>query len=220
MPSRLTYFPRLVRRARYTSQSKYNRYRNEIREDSKFRCVYCDVHELELGCDPETRDQRMTLDHLRPQSLYNHLKNDPCNLVLSCGTCNQKKADDWPAYGTSSTVNRNAGYLDPFEVDRTNFFRVEDDGSLTPLQPPATYMIRSLALNRPAARRIRRRRKLLHDNLVSVEKYLDRKARKIEYLLQDETLSEVVVVQYKKRLYELRFIQASLESVEHLIKLY
>lgn len=101
----------------------------------------------------------MELDHFRPKSknFYPHLKNDPFNLLLSCRSCNGKKRDDWPAgTGTNDTHVNGVGYIDPFD-DRQLYFEVDPDGRMLAKQPPASYAIDQLALNRPLAVSVRHR---------------------------------------------------------------
>jgi hypothetical protein len=150
------FFPPLTRRAEYTGEAGiagYRRYRAEIRADCVRRCVYCDCPEDLLGGGP-----MMELDHFRPQKHYPDLDNDPTNLVYSCRSCNNKKRADWPAgKGAAATHVGGEGYLDMFAVQRNIYLHVVDSGELQALQPPAMYLIRRLALNRPLMRYLRRR---------------------------------------------------------------
>ena len=58
------FYPEKKRRTAYSRTKKgkyysnYSYYRQEIREDSLFRCVYCDIHEFENG-----GEDHMNLDH-------------------------------------------------------------------------------------------------------------------------------------------------------------
>jgi hypothetical protein len=72
---------------------------------------------------------------------------------------------DWPALGTAGTVHRGCGYIDPFQEDRNDYFEVLPNGELKGLKPPADYMIRMLALNRPAPRLVRQKRELAYQSL-------------------------------------------------------
>ncbi len=219
MPSDLIYFPKLSRRNNYPAHNRYRKYRNEIREDSQYRCVYCDIPELELGFDQETRDQRMTLDHFRPQSLFSSLENDPRNLVLSCQTCNGKKRDDWPAFGRSGTVDGNVGYIDAFADNRLDYFEVLADGNLNPLKPPAQYMIRVLMLNRPAAKRIRKRRRQLYESMLAFEIFFDQEIQAIVQLLQNTIDSRKTNV-LNRKLAKLKTMRLTLDAIDAMIKLY
>ena len=145
------FFPKLTRREAYRTRedgrpyANYREYKLEIREDCLGRCVYCDIHENESG-----GANNMCLDHFRPKSLqqFQHLSNDPSNLVWSCDTCNRAKWNHWPAQGTDETVLNGEGFMDPFTCDRREYFGVLTDGVLKPLRPPARYMVELLNLNR------------------------------------------------------------------------
>ena len=130
MPASDMFFPKLARRKEYSTKHdgsyyEYTHYRQEIRQDSLGRCVYCDSHENEIG-----GQETMELDHFRPRKyrLHYHLVNDPTNLVWSCRGCNNLKRDHWPALGTDSSIRDNEGFVDPFYDNRADFFRVESDG--------------------------------------------------------------------------------------------
>ena len=182
-------FPPIARRQNYIKTRRgsyyanYQKYRQEIREDCLGRCVYCDSHENETG-----GQELMQLDHFRPQMYpeFDHLKNDPNNLVWACGGCNRLKGSHWPALGTPDTVNGVQGFIDPFLDNRRAYFDVSPNGKLKALKPPAKYKIRILALNRPIKRRIRELRQIRQSSL----KQLASKAQKIEDLIKhDKTMS-------------------------------
>ncbi len=222
MPSHLVFFPQLKRRNNYPRKKSYNKYRNEIREDSQYRCVYCDIHEIEMSYHPETRDQRMTLDHFRPQSLYKTLSSDPNNLVLCCPVCNNKKADDWPAYGQphGGSIDGNVGYIDPFLDNRLEYFEIIFDGTLKSLKPPANYMIRVLLLNRPAMKKIRSRRIQLHENLAALESYFQAEIISVEAEIRLLTNDNAKAKKTRKKLIQLKTMQLTLETITKMIELY
>lgn len=104
----------------------------------------------------------MELDHFRPYTRANfrHLEDDPNNFHHSCGRCNRLKSDKWPSTNPTEPHDGRVGFIDPFRDDRRKYFWVEPDGELTPLLPPAEYLIRTLAMNRPLLKRLRLRRML------------------------------------------------------------
>src|SRR5438093_993552 len=112
------FFPGLTRRATYArkddgSYYRYERYRQEIREDCQLRCVYCDIHENECG-----GIESMHVDHFRPRVHFATLANDPNNLVWTCPGCNRLKSDNWPALGTEESYVGDEGFIDPFVMAR------------------------------------------------------------------------------------------------------
>jgi hypothetical protein len=183
------FFPRVNRREAYCTKqdggffANYREYRNEIREDCQGRCVYCDCHENEAG-----GSECMELDHFRPYSLaeYVHLKNNPTNLVLACCGCNRLKSNYWPARGTPGSVLGDEGFVDPFEEDRREYFAVSASGEITPLRPPAKYIVALLALNRPTRKRIRELRNLHALQLSKIEE----KLLGLQQLLQADNLTD------------------------------
>ncbi|MDM8520364.1 HNH endonuclease signature motif containing protein [Anaerolineales bacterium HSG6] len=194
------FFPRLQRREQYRLTrngeyySNYQVYKEEIREDCLGRCIYCDSHENELG-GPEA----MNLDHFRPETYeeFKRLINDPNNLVWSCRACNRKKWHHWPALGTDDTVVGEEGFIDPFETDRRKYFKVRQDGEITPLAPPAMYLINLLALNRPTPKRRRHLRYQAYElipkldteiaKLMQMPHLSDEEQRKLELLQESKS---------------------------------
>ncbi|MEM7128221.1 MAG: hypothetical protein AAF702_17955 [Chloroflexota bacterium] len=162
------FFPKLIRRKKYkltrknTYYANYSKYRQEIREDCLGRCVYCDCHENELG-----GSESMAIDHFRPKDFpeFTHLKNDPHNLVWCCSRCNRLKWNHWPALGTDDSICGEQGFIDPFEVERLDFFGILDDGQLEPLKTPASYLIELLHLNSETPR-LRRETRIQSHNIV------------------------------------------------------
>jgi len=158
------FFPLVKRRAKYSSKAngefyayEYFRrnFQGEIAEDCKCRCVYCDSHESEMG-----GRELMQLDHFRPytRSGFENLEDDPRNFHHACGRCNLLKSDKWPSSHPTEPHDGVVGFVDPFTDNRQLYFKVENDGALTALRPPANYIIRVLALNRPHLKLLRQRR--------------------------------------------------------------
>lgn len=157
---RLQHFPSLHRRLQYKYDStyQYSAYRQEIREDCEYRCVYCDAHEEEIG-----GELMFHLDHFRPQKHFPNLVHVPANLVWACCRCNLLKRDHWPALGLSiqETIKDGIGFIDPFGVDRNVYLALQVDGKLQALKPPGQYLIEKLALNRPFLRLNRQKREFV-----------------------------------------------------------
>ncbi len=187
MADRRLYFPRLRRRTRYTKFNNYKKYKWEIREDCQGRCVYCDIHENELG-----GVEFMTLDHFRPQALFTHLTNNPKNLLWCCTLCNKLKRDYWPADGTEKTYVLKGGFVDPFTEDLLEYFDVSPQGKLIPLKHPATYMINTLKLNRDGAVRTRKKRRLEFEERAQTLQVFRQAIREMDDALDHPDLPEAL----------------------------
>jgi 5-methylcytosine-specific restriction endonuclease McrA len=164
------FFPLLRRRKSYSKRRdgknyRYGHYRPEIAKDCLNRCGYCDCHESEIG-----GASNMDLDHFRPKGLrrFEHLTDEPLNLIYTCKSCNGLKSDWWPAKGKAATHNGREGFLDPFAVNRHDYFAFFRDGAIRGKMAPAYYMIGLLALDRPLLRRLREQRVLKSELAVLV----------------------------------------------------
>lgn len=194
------YFPRLRRRSSYSSSKKYKdyrQYRQEIREDCQGRCAYCDAHENEIG-----GVECMTLDHFKPQYTYEHLKNDPNNLVWTCSKCNGFKGNICPVCGTihksSCTISNSGGFIDPFVENKHDYFDILPDGRLEALKVPAHFMIDTLMLNRTGAKKIRENRNKRYERRQKFEEICISSAKRYDNLLKNPSLSK----EEKKEIHE------------------
>ncbi len=104
--------------------------------------------------------EQMQLDHFRPYTRkgFEDLEDDPKNFHHACGRCNLLKSDKWPSSHATEPHDGVVGFVDPFADNRGLYFSVEGDGELKPLRPPAQYLLRVLALNRPHLKLLRQRR--------------------------------------------------------------
>ena len=133
----------------------------------------------------------MVLDHFRPQKHFSHLRNEPSNLLYACSKCNLLKSDIWPNLhqeNGSSFTDEGEGFIDPFLVDRNEYFQIRDDGIIEELKSPASYMIRILALNREARKLIRAIR-IIDSKII---KHLDGIIKEFEENLKTLSLSDDV----------------------------
>ncbi len=137
----------------------YAHYRSAIAEDCEYRCGYCECHEDCIG-----GRETMEIDHFRPwnkkfgeleEKKFEHLVNEPTNLVHSCGVCNGFKWVHWPTEDPALEYDHEKGWVDPFRESRADFVKVQTDGTVTDLKPPAKYQIKKLRLNRPLLKRLR-----------------------------------------------------------------
>lgn len=128
-----------VRRHGPTGYSKYGQYRNWLRDEFAFRCVYCLRRETWLML---RRDHE--LDHFLPKSAHRDVERDYDNLVYACSECN----------GTKS-----AKYLpSPESVAYGDCLRVDKDGVIHALDQRGVgaAVIEALRLDAPEYTRLRR----------------------------------------------------------------
>lgn len=150
----------LKRRTPHPVHANYREYKQYLREDFAYRCVYCDVHENEFG-----GPRGFAVEHFRPKSLdrFHHLESDYSNLLYGCSVCNSYKGSAWPSDDpVGDGVGR--GYIDPCDHDYADHF-VVDEFEIRGRSRVASYMIDRLRLNREqlrSVRRLRRREEELH----------------------------------------------------------
>jgi len=151
------YFPILTRREKYKTKTNgepylnYQAYFDEVAEDCKHRCVYCDVLVEEIG------GEGMHLDHFKPRKHFPELELAPNNLVLACAKCNLLKSHWWPEK-TCAVKSKFHGFIDPFSPHRVTFFEVNKNGEVVGKLPPSEYVIELLSLNRITRTALRKKR--------------------------------------------------------------
>jgi hypothetical protein len=115
----------------------YRKYRDWLRDEFTFRCVYC----LEREVWRDMR-QRMHIDHFEPQSIRPGLKCEYTNLLYLCPACNSLKSDSI--------------LLDPCVVALGDCLRVSKDGRIEALNDQGKLLIDVLALDQPETKQRRR----------------------------------------------------------------
>lgn len=126
-----------VRRHGPGGWNTYRKYRDWLRDEFTFRCVYC----LEREVWRDMR-QRMHIDHFEAQAIRPDLKCEYTNLLYLCPACNSQKSD---------TV-----LPDPCVVALGDCLRVYKDGSIEALNDRGELLIDVLALDQPEANQRRR----------------------------------------------------------------
>lgn len=120
----------------------YHRYREWLRDEFAFRCVYCLEREV-------WRDMRepMHIDHFEPQAIRKELKSEYTNLIYACPACNSKKSD---------TI-----LPDPCEIGLGDCLRIHEDGQIEANNnnPEGQLLIDELVLDHP--RTVDRRRRMI-----------------------------------------------------------
>ncbi len=126
-----------VRRHGPAGWAQYQKYRQWLRDEFAFRCVYCLDRE-------RWRDMRapLQIDHFQPQALKPALACNYANLLYLCPACNRLKS---------------ASILpDPCAVALGDCIRVHQDGRIEGLTPAGARLIDTLALDTFHARERRR----------------------------------------------------------------
>jgi len=125
-------YPALPHRRKHGPQgyADYDSFRQWLRDEFDFRCVYC-LYRERWGQKKGDFD----LDHLEPRVLREELALNYDNLVYACHSCN---------------LDKSVGLLpDPHTHAYGECLRVEDDGSITPLNEAGETLIDELGLDDP-----------------------------------------------------------------------
>ncbi len=117
-----------VRRHGPRGYSDYRQYRNWLRDEFSFRCVYCLFREAWL-----TRRQNWQIDHFVPKSIHLEGALDYDNLVFACSCCNHSKA----------------AHLVPdlCKIGYGMCVEVTDDGEIRPLNDDGVTLIEGMGLD-------------------------------------------------------------------------
>lgn len=128
----------------------YESYREWLRDEFCFRCIYCLKRETWGRVTGE-----FELDHFKPQSVSPEKALDYQNLVYACRTCN--------------SIKNACSIDDPFATLHKGNFRCDPDGRLVTVSTEATRLVATLDLNSPRAIEWR----LLWSRIVSMAKLTD-----------------------------------------------
>jgi hypothetical protein len=125
-----------VRRHGPMGYSDHRQYRNWLRDEFSFRCVYCLFREAWL-----TRRQNWQIDHFVPKSIHPEGALDYDNLVFACSCCNHSKA----------------AHLVPdlSKVGYGTCVEVSGDGEIRPLNDDGITLIEAMGLNQEDYREFR-----------------------------------------------------------------
>jgi hypothetical protein len=117
-----------VRRHGPSGFADYESYRQWLRDEFCFRCVYC-LRREQWGIAKGNYD----IDHLLPQSIYPAAKLDYDNLIYLCHTCNITKSNKFAP--------------DPSVVAFGKSVRVNDDGTIIALNKDGKRLIKIMGLD-------------------------------------------------------------------------
>ena len=126
-----------IRRHGPQGYSRYRQFRNWLRDEFAFRCIYCLRRETWL-----TTRRDYQIDHFLPKSEHPDVERDYDNLVYACSECNGTKA---------------AKYLpSPESVAYGDCMRVDENGEIHALNERGITIIEALHLDAHEYTRLRR----------------------------------------------------------------
>lgn len=118
-----------ARRHGPSGYARHESYRDWLRDEFTFRCIYCLTRERWFK-GPRGFD----VDHLVPRKTEPERSESYENLVYACSTCNGMKHDA-------------EGVPDPCKVAFGDCLVVEDDGSIRALDTSGEFLIKALRLD-------------------------------------------------------------------------
>ena len=119
----------LVRRHGPGGYQDYGSYRDWVRDEFLFRCVYCLHREQWYG-----RDATFNIDHFIPVAADEHGNLEYANLLYSCASCNNAKCNI-------------VGLPDPCTVAFGDCLRIAESGQVMALNEVGESLVKKLRLN-------------------------------------------------------------------------
>lgn len=154
----------------------YPDWRNLLRREGYYQCVYCSIHESIFG-----GFRNYHIEHYKPKSIFPELEDDYKNLFYACGICNIFKSNDWPNEPIDDFSN--ISYPNPSLTDYSILFQVNYiTGEVEGQFISSKYLVEKLFLNRPQLIQERKldylynRYKELKENIDEQSKALMKKA--------------------------------------------
>ena len=153
--------PIFHRRPDPPAETNYQRYKQALREDFKYRCAYCILHEGDLFGGGFHNFQ---IDHFKPRDTFPALVNEYSNLYYACRWCNRAKDDTWP-----SDEEQRGGFVfvDPCVEDLYTTHAQLDPttGKLDPRTNAGDFTITEIRLNRRMFNQLRKKRVEAQDEI-------------------------------------------------------
>lgn len=125
--------------------SKYQEYKDSLREDFHQRCGYCGDHDF-------FQDTRYEIDHFVPKCIDSSREKDYSNLVYSCSRCNNSKRAQWPTNDKDKPNDGCVGWVDPCDPSYSDNFERLSDGSIKSATQLGDWMWTALSLGNPTHR--------------------------------------------------------------------
>ena len=163
----------------------YKRYKPLLREDFRYLCAYCLLHE---GDELGGGFQNFQIDHFRPAKIFPDLVSTYSNLCYACRWCNRAKWDTWPS---SEQQKSDFRFVDPCVEDlyKSHARLNASTGKLDAVSHPGDYTIREIRLNRKIFKDLRLRRIAAQEEIQQIKIRLAR--LKAEARPQTELISSL-----------------------------
>ena len=124
----------------------YRRYRENLKEDFKNRCAYCNMPDNIIA--PESFE----IDHFIPKNAFENirpeLEYEYDNLMYSCPKCNGNKSDKYKGDINNGKIE-NEFFYNPVEIDYNKIFYRNEYGGISSEDKKGKEMIISLKLFSP-----------------------------------------------------------------------
>ena len=132
-----------TRRSDPKSVSDYHQYKDDLREDFKCRCGYCNDHDYFRTTDYQ-------IDHFVPRTQMKRIElTDYSNLVYSCRSCNRAKSNKWPTGDENMANNGSEGFIDPCDKAFDEQFSRNERGEVIPKTQLGIWMWKALNFGNP-----------------------------------------------------------------------
>jgi HNH endonuclease len=143
-------FPSQPHRRRHgpTGYKTYQSFKDWLRDEFTFRCVFCLVRERWYP----NGDHAFSVEHLIPQDLEPKKALDYDNLLYACLTCNSCKRAAWPI-------------ADPCQQSYSRHLRVNSSGHVDALTTEGHVLRHTLQLNEPRRVEFRNRMFLVYADI-------------------------------------------------------
>ncbi len=124
----------------------YSRYKENLKEDFKSRCAYCNMPDNIIAPEP------FEIDHFIPQNAFENikpeLKYEYDNLMYSCPKCNGNKSDKYKGDINNGKIE-NEFFYNPVEIDYNEIFYRNEYGGISSEDKKGNEMILTLNLYNP-----------------------------------------------------------------------
>ncbi len=130
------------RRSNPRRVSRYNKYKDDLREDFNCKCGYCDDEDKWSG-----GKRFFQIDHFVPRKHLGTISDrEYSNLIYSCFFCNNSKRSDWTTNDENLHNDGRKGYIDVCLPEYDAQFNRNSRGEIFPRTDLGKYMYKKLKL--------------------------------------------------------------------------